>query len=95
MNTEQIILYGIGGPEKEYGVLGYYVIYDTNGNLTRTLQIEAMRLRMKNPSIKQFYMITNRYNLKRDYQESIRRNSIESKAMFKDILEREGIRILV
>lgn len=33
------------------------------------------------------------YGLKREFQESIKRNSIESCAIFKDILEREGIKI--
>lgn len=33
------------------------------------------------------------YGLKREFQESIKRNSIESCAIFKDTLEREGIQI--
>lgn len=86
-----IILYGFGGAQYQYRVLRYYVIYDPVTtielrNIARTMQII-------NPSIEHVYMISNRHGLRRDFQESLKRNSIESCAIFKDTVEREGIRI--
>lgn len=91
--NRQIILYGIGGAAKAYGVLGYFCIYDDYISI-RAIQIEAQRLVARNPSIMHVYAIDNRRGLRRDYQESIRHNSIESHVVFKDILEREGMRII-
>lgn len=86
-----IILYGFGGAQYQYRVLRYYVIYDPVTtvelrNIARTMQII-------NPSIEHVYMISNRHGLRRDFQESLKQNSIESCAVFKDAVEREGIRI--
>lgn len=50
-------------------------------------------MQVVNPSIEHVYLISNRHGLKREFQESIKRNSIESCAIFKDTLEREGIQI--
>lgn len=93
-SRDQIVLYGIGGPEKEYAVLGYFQIFELH-DVVSTVRREAARLVANNPSIKAVYMIDNRYGLRRDYRESVRHNSIESYAVFKDILEREGMRILL
>jgi hypothetical protein len=46
---------------------------------------------LQNPGIERVYAIDNRYGLKREYVESYKKNSIESCAIFKDILEREGL----
>ena len=86
----QIILYGISGAETQYRVLKYYCIFDefiSIGNIKR----QAAFMVMQNPGIKHVYAIDNRYGLKREYTESYKQNSIESCAIFKDILEREGL----
>ena len=90
---KQIILYGISGPSKAYAVLNYFCIYEEFVSI-RTIMDEALRLRMRNPSIEQVYAIDNRYGLRCDYQESMKQNSIESHYIFKDILEREGMRVI-
>ena len=92
--NRQIILYGIGGAAKAYRVLEYYCIYDDEISI-RAIQIEAQRLVVKNPSIVHVYAIDNRHGLRKDYRESIRQDSIESHVVFKDILEREGMRIII
>lgn len=89
---KQIILYGISGAEKAYAVLGWFCIYDEYVTI-QTIRREASILRMSNPSIEHVYAIDNRYGLKREYRESIKKNSIESHAIFKDTLEREGLRV--
>ena len=94
MNTSQVLLYGIGGPDKAYGVLEYFCIFDTSRDVVRTIMYTAARMQANNPSIHHVYAIDNRRGLKRDYQESIRKNSIESHYVFKDILEREGMKII-
>ena len=88
----QVILYGISGASKAYAVLNYYCVYEEYVSI-RTIQDEARRLRMRNPSVEHVYAIDNRYGLRQDYRDSMKQNSIESHYIFKDILEREGLLI--
>lgn len=87
-----LILYGIGDAKYQYQVLKYFRIYDENIDIAEIKRI-ARTMQVINPSIEHVYLISNRYGLRREFQESIKRNSIESCAIFKDILEREGIKI--
>lgn len=87
-----IILYGIGDARYQYRVLRYFAIYDERADTSEVKRIARM-MQVINPSIEHVYMITNRPGLKREFMESIKRNSIESCAVFKDTLEREGIKI--
>lgn len=86
----QIILYGLSGAETQYRVLKYWCLYE------ETLSIENIKRRagfmvLQNPGIEHVYAVDNRYGLKREYIESYKKNTIESCAIFKDTLEREGI----
>lgn len=87
-----IILYGIGDARYQYRVLRYFAIYDERADTSEVKHIARM-MQVINPSIEHVYMITNRRGLKREFMESTKRNSIESCAIFKDTLEREGIKI--
>lgn len=87
----QILLYGIGGPEKAYAVLSYYCIFEDAIDIVLEIRSQAAWMRAHNPSIKQVYMIGNRHGLRKEFKESIRLNSLESHMIFKDILEREGL----
>lgn len=87
-----IILYGIGDARYQYRVLRYFAIYDERADTSEVNRIARM-MQVINPSIEHVYMITNRRGLKREFMESTKRNSIESCAIFKDTLEREGIKI--
>ena len=87
-----IILYGIGDARYQYRVLRYFAIYDERADTSEVKRIARM-MQVINPSIEHVYMITNRHGLKREFMESTERNSIESCAIFKDTLEREGIKI--
>ena len=89
---KNLILYGIGTARSQYRVLRYFYIYDENADVAEIKRIARM-MQVVNPSIEHVYLISNRHGLKREFQESIKRNSIESCAIFKDILEREGIKI--
>lgn len=90
---KQVILYGLSGANKQYKALSYFCVYD-NLATTQDLKDIARGMREDNPSIEHVYMVTNRYDLKREYIQSIKRNSIESCAIFKDTLEREGIMVI-
>ena len=87
-----IILYGIGDARYQYRALRYFAIYDERADTSEVKRIARM-MQVINPSIEHVYMITNRPGLKREFMESIKRNSIESCVIFKDTLEREGIKI--
>ena len=87
-----IILYGIGDARYQYRVFRYFAIYDERADTSEVKRIARM-MQVINPSIEHVYMITNRRGLKREFMESTKRNSIESCAIFKDTLEREGIKI--
>ena len=87
-----IILYGIGDARYQYRVLRYFAIYDERADTSEVKRIARM-MQVINPRIEHVYMITNRHGLKREFMESTKRNSIESCAVFKDTLEREGIKI--
>ena len=89
---KNLILYGIGNARYQYRVLRYFYVYDENADVAEIKRIAHM-MQVVNPSIEHVYLISNRHGLKREFQESIKRNSIESCAIFKDILEREGIKI--
>lgn len=89
---KNLILYGIGNARYQYRVLRYFYIHDENADVAEIKRIARM-MQVVNPSIEHVYLISNRHGLKREFQESIKRNSIESCAIFKDILEREGIKI--
>lgn len=89
---KNLILYGIGDARYQYRVLKYFCIYDENIDVTEIKRIARM-MQVINPSIEHVYLISNRHGLRREFQESIKRDSIESCAIFKDILEREGIKI--
>lgn len=88
----QVILYGISGAGKAYTALNYFCIHEEFVSIS-TIMRQAQGLRMRNPDVEHVYAIDNRYGLRRDYQESIKENSIESHYIFKDILEREGMKV--
>lgn len=92
-NNIKILLYGIGGPSKAYAALDYYAIYEDELDMVGTIRRKAEQMRAYNPSIMAVYMISNRRGLKRDFAEARKKNSIESHAIFRDILEREGIKL--
>lgn len=88
----QIILYGLSGADTQYRVVKYYCMYEESlsiGNLKR----RAALMVMQNPGIEHVYAVDNRYGLKAEYIQSWKVNSIESCAIFKDTLEREGLLI--
>lgn len=95
MNEQpKIILYGLGGAEKQYQVLAYWAIYKDDIS-TDNIKYQAYKLAERNPSIKMIFQVDNRPGLKSEYVRSYKEHSIESCAIFKDLLERGGIRLKI
>ena len=90
---KQIILYGISGASNQYRVVRYTMVDNAEAGIW-DLRYEARMMRIENPTVEHVYAVDNRHGLKREYQESYKRNTIESCAIFKDTLEREGLKII-
>lgn len=82
-------MYGLAGARDTYRVVANKRI-DVNRYTTQYGKDEAAWMIMDNPSIEHVYIITMRPGLAYDYTRAFKENSIESWAIFKDILEREG-----
>lgn len=91
--SRQVYLYGIGGAEKQYVTIAYRFLVDDDITI-RNIVSEAVLLKMRNSAVEKVFAIDNMRGLRRDYMDSIKKHSIESCAVFKDILEREGIRAI-
>ena len=87
-----IFLYGIGGADKKYKVLRYACIEEPNFSILNIRNL-AQLMKIHNPSIVHVYALDNRFGLRRDYMESIKKDTIESCTIFKDILERDGWKV--
>lgn len=93
-----VYLYGLGGADQMYRVIRYSAVeidnlVGTNYGVIRTLKYEATMMRMKYPNIERVFVIDNGRGLARDYANALKTNTIESHAIFKDILEREGLEL--
>ena len=90
---KRIYLYGISGAEEQYRIVRYSYIDEDSISIKNIMYFSGW-LQIKNPSIEHVYAIDNRKGLFGDYKEALEQNSIESFAIFKDILEREGIQVI-
>lgn len=93
MHKNYIYLYGIAGADKQYRVIRYTYIDDERVSID-TIKMYASWLKINYSAIEHVYAIDNRPGLGASYREAIRKDSIESMVVFKDILEREGIRVI-
>lgn len=91
----QIILYGFGGADTQYVAIRYFIVEERFMSI-KGLTHTANFMRIQNPTIKHVYAIDNRPGLRNEYVESIKdhKNSIEARAVFLDMLEREGLKII-
>ena len=87
-----VFLYGIGGANDHFRVIRYVRI-DGDEICIETFKYEASVMRMRYPGIKRVFAIDNRPGLRRSYMDTIKKNSIESCVIFRDLLERSGIEI--
>ena len=87
-----IYLYGISGARDQYRVVRYEEINPEHFSIGYAKHAAAM-MRIRYPSVEHVYAMDQRYGLRNDFMEAFKKNSVESWAIFKDILETEGLRI--
>ena len=92
----RIYLYGVGGADQMYRVVKYWCFFNIEKEpiTIREIRYRALELRMRCPSIEHLYLIDGGLKLRYDYNLALRKNSIESWAVFKSLLETEGLQIL-
>ena len=90
--TRQVYIYGLGGADKMYKVLAYHFITEEEITITNIVY-QASMLKMRNPSVETVYAIGNYYGLRNDCRASMYRSTIENCAIFKNILETQGVQI--
>lgn len=88
----QIYLYGILGASDAYRVARYEVLEGDYISVA-SMKREAAMMKLRQPNIQHVYAIDQRYGLRRDYVNAFKQCSVESWAIFKDILECEGLQI--
>lgn len=100
MRQNSIVLYGLGGVDTQYVAIVYEIIPNPQcrsikSRYRRLLGIAECIIN-ENPTVKHVYAIHNRDGLAQEYRDSVfdRRNSVESRYVFRDTLETEGILIL-
>ena len=87
---KRVYLYGIGDAKTSYAVIRYLSI-DEEAISIRNITFQATWLKLTNPTIKHVYAVDDRKGLCQDYREAINKHSVESFAIFKSILEKEGL----
>ena len=90
--TRQVYIYGLGGADKMYKVLAYQFIVEDEISISSVIH-RAFMLKVRNPSVESVYAIYNYRGLRDDCKASMYKSTIENCAIFKNILETQGIRI--
>lgn len=88
----QVVLYGISGVNDQYRIMRYECIDAAFLSIVELVS-KANFMKVKYPSIKHVYAIDNSKELRRDYAEVIKHDSIESRFIFKDLMERTALKI--
>lgn len=90
--TRQVYIYGLGGVDKMYKVLAYHFITEEEITITNIVY-QASMLKARNPSVETVYAIDNYPGLRNDCKASMYKSTIENCAIFKNILEMQGVQI--
>lgn len=91
-----VMLYGFAGAKGGYKCLRYYILDKELCSIDLIKYHAYSKLLDVNPDIESVYAVDNRAGLRREYIEAIKdtKNPIESAVSFKDMIEKEGIRII-
>lgn len=91
----QIILYGLAGADVQYVAVKYFIVNEKFMSIDGLIHT-ANYMITQYPTIEHIYAIDNRPGLRKEYSESVRnkKNPIEARMVFRDTLEREGLRII-
>ena len=91
---KQIFLYGIADLDGRYEIVAYSYMEQQESFSISTVKHYATWLKVKNPSIAHVYAIDNRKGLGYEYKTTKRKNTFVENLAFRDILEREGLKII-
>ena len=91
-----VIIYGLGGTSKQYVALRYTIIPWKTYKIVDEIKYEAYRMRDEYPAVERVYAIYDRPGLRQELRDSRYggKNPIEARIIFKDTLERYGLRII-
>lgn len=90
----KVYIYGISGVSNSYRPVGYIRIWQDEATVTNLRNL-AVTLWTSRPGATEFYAIDDRKGLADDYRMAISdKRGIEGPIVFRDILQREGIRII-
>lgn len=89
MYENQLMYYGIAGADANYRVVRYYGIKSADYTIENEKRIVTDMLDA-NPGIKQVFVLTNGFGLKKDYRSALTHNNIDSWVTFKIMLEQRG-----
>lgn len=89
-----MFFYGLLGAEGQYRCVRYDFLTEEDKVTVKLMKFIAQKLKYDYPSIESIYVVDNRYGLNRDFMEAFKKPTIENCYAFKDLLEREGIKIL-
>jgi hypothetical protein len=90
---KKVYLYGISNIENRYEIKGYSYIEEGRISISN-LKAHAAWLRMNFAGVDSVYAIDERPGLAYDYKSTKRKNTFVANHAFRDILEREGLKIL-
>lgn len=90
-----IVLYGLGGADVQYAPIRYMVIPISEYSVTM-VKTSASQMMDEYPTIRRVYEIDNGHGLQFDYRKAAfdKHNSIESRFIFRDLLETRGRRVI-
>ena len=91
---KQIFLYGIADLDGRYEIVAYsYMEQQEHFSISNVKQY-ATWLKLKYPRIAHVYAIDNRKGLAYEYKCTKRKNTFAENLAFRDILEREGLKVI-
>lgn len=90
--SKRIYLYGLTGVRGAYKVIRYEYVEDCSS--IRDLRLAAFDMTIRFGAVESVYAVDARPGLATEYRATLRKNSLQENIMFKDMLEREGIRVI-
>ncbi len=89
----QTVLYGLSDASKAYMPVRFFIIDDETSSVFWVKRC-AYIMAYKNPDVKTVYAVDNSRKMKKHYLDCIKKSTMSCFIEFKDILEKEGIRVL-
>ena len=89
-----VVIYGLAGAYDKYRIVRYECIPSELAT-SDYIKMKACIMQEDYPSIKELYWITNRGGLAGYCSRTMKRNRIEDNVVFKDMLERSGLPIVL